>query len=305
VSQVLTDHNGSVNCIAVLPGIIATGGTDGTINIYTFNATYTHAQTLNISPLYPLTISFQATSDGYILAAGGSSPHIHLYISPLHSINFTSAAILKGHEDWIRGLTFSTTNTDIILASASQDRYVRLWRLTKSNTNNTKSNDIDALLTETLGGESYPFTLNGTDYAVTFSALLPGHDDWVFTVSFHPQNPNILLSASADASLILWRPEATSGIWIPETRLGEVSSLKGATTAQGSSGGFWGGLWSPDGTSVASWGKTGSWRVWHDDGEGLWVQRNAVGGCTRPVKGISWDPEGRFLLSVRYFFWVG
>ena len=135
---------------------------------------------------------------------------------------------------------------------------------------------------------------------MTFSALLPGHDDWVFTVQFHPTNPEILLSASADASLIIWRPEETSGIWIPETRLGEVSSLKGATTAQGSSGGFWGGVWSCDGGEVSSWGKTGGWRVWREQDDEKWVQKNAVGGAIRAVKGISWDSQGRYLLSVRY-----
>ena len=139
---------------------------------------------------------------------------------------------------------------------------------------------------------------------MTFSALLPGHDDWVFTVQFHPTNPELLLTASADASLIIWRPEENSGIWIPEARLGEVSSLKGATTAQGSSGGFWGGIWSMDGSHVSSWGKTGGWRLWGNQGDGRWVQRNAIAGAIRGVKGISWDPEGRYLLSVRYLFLV-
>ena len=159
---------------------------------------------------------------------------------------------------------------------------------------------INTSLTAALGGESYPFTLNSQPYSVTFSALLPGHDDWVFTVHFHPLNPDILLSSSADASLIIWRPEETSGIWIPETRLGEVSSLKGATTAQGSTGGFWGGVWGVGGDYVASWGKTGGWRVWRDEGNGEWIQRPAVGGAIRAVKGISWDHEGRFLFSTRY-----
>jgi elongator complex protein 2 len=157
-------------------------------------------------------------------------------------------------------------------------------------------------LTSALGGDSYPFSISKTNYNITFSALLPGHDDWVFTVRFHPSNPNFLLSASADASLIVWAPEPQSGIWIPEMRLGEVSSLKGATTAQGSAGGFWGGLWTCMGREVACWGKTGSWRRWREGGEGKWVQRTGVSGCVKAVKGISWDPEGRYLLSTRYVF---
>ena len=155
-------------------------------------------------------------------------------------------------------------------------------------------------LTAALGGDSYPFSIAEKNFLVTFSALLPGHDDWVFTANFHPTLPDVLLSASADASLIIWRPDALSGIWIPETRLGEVSSLKGATTAQGSSGGFWGGIWAFQGKEVASWGKTGGWRLWSEKDEGLWIQRNAVGGSIRGVKGLSWDDNGRYLLSVRY-----
>ena len=162
----------------------------------------------------------------------------------------------------------------------------------------------DNRLTASLGGESYPFTLNEHTYSATFSALLPGHDDWIFTVQFHPTNPEILLSSSADASLIIWKPECNSGIWIPETRIGEVSSLKGATTAQGSSGGFWGGLWlsalQGGEEGVACWGKTGGWRIWRGNGSDKWGQENAVGGAIRGIKGISWDSKGRYLLSVRY-----
>jgi elongator complex protein 2 len=171
--------------------------------------------------------------------------------------------------------------------------------MTQTLCNHPSEGLTNGRLTAALGGESYPFTLNEHHYSVTFSALLPGHDDWVFTVQFHPTNPETLLSSSADASLILWKPEESSGIWIPETRLGEVSSLKGATTAQGSSGGYWGGLWSNTGTEVTSWGKTGAWRIWKETMEGKWLQKNAVGGAIRSVKGISWDSQGRYLLSVR------
>jgi elongator complex protein 2 len=324
----MTDHAGSVNCIAVLDGVLATGSSDGTVSVYSSDVSlhFTLVQSLRTSPLYPLTLALHKSPDGYLLAIGGSSPHIHIYTSPLTNLSFTNATILKGHEDWIRGLDFTSTDNDITLASASQDRYVRLWRISPPSSSSSSSttttinpNDTDALyhpfhplsptfilltqihsLTEALGGESYPFTLNNKTYNIIFSALLPGHDDWVFTVKFHPTNPNQLLSASADASLIIWRPEEDNGIWIPETRLGDVSSLKGATTAQGSSGGFWGGVWSPRRDEVACWGKTGGWRVWIDSGDSIWQQKSAISGAIRSVKGISWDPLGRYLLSTRY-----
>jgi len=35
-------------------------------------------------------------------------------------------------------------------------------------------------------------------------------------------------------------------------------------------------------------------------GDGIWQQKLAISGAIRGVKGISWDPQGRYLLSTRY-----
>jgi elongator complex protein 2 len=145
--QVLTDHAGSINCINSLSGLLATGSSDGTVIIYQMSAgQYTLKQTLKMYPVYPLTLSFCSTADGTLLAIGGSSRHIYLYTSQLDSIYFTSAAVLKGHEDWIRGLAFTSSNSDIYLASSSQDRYIRLWKITKSTSSTSKS-ELDVLYT--------------------------------------------------------------------------------------------------------------------------------------------------------------
>ncbi len=98
---------------------------------------------LRISPLYPLTLSLHAINDGILLAIGGSSPHIHIYTSLSDNLDFTKVAVLKGHEDWVRGLDFTTSNSDIYLASASQDRYIRLWRISQSTSHS--QDDTDAL----------------------------------------------------------------------------------------------------------------------------------------------------------------
>jgi elongator complex protein 2 len=128
----LTDHTGSINCIASLSGLLATGSSDGSVNVYRFSSeSYTLTQSIKIGSVYPLTLCFHDTVDGILLAVGGTSRHIHLYASQSNS-EFVSMAILKGHEDWIRGLDFTLSNSDIYLASASQDRYIRLWKITKS-----------------------------------------------------------------------------------------------------------------------------------------------------------------------------
>ena len=168
----------------------------------------------------------------------------------------------------------------------------------------------------------------GGDYSITFEALLLGHDDWIYSAKWCPpaaprpsgqnnsdgnNDNNInklqLLSASADNTLAVWEADAASGIWVTTARLGEISRETGATTATGSTGGFWTGLWGPRNsssggvsTSVACLGRTGSWRLWSKgvgDGEDedRWVPRPGISGHTRAVTGVTWARGGGYLLS--------
>lgn len=129
-----------------------------------------------------------------------------------------------------------------------------------------------------------------------------GHEDWVYTTAWRPtcagDNTLQLLSASADSSLAIWTPERESGIWLTTSRLGEISDVKGASTATGAVGGLWTGLWAPDGNSVAAFGKTGSWRVWHySPAEDRWLQGVGISGHVKEVMGCSWGRDGGYLLS--------
>jgi elongator complex protein 2 len=140
-------------------------------------------------------------------------------------------------------------------------------------------------------------------YRITFEALLLGHDDWIYSASWSPStsasssDPR-LLTASADGSLSIWEPDPISGIWLSVSRLGEISSQKGATTATGSAGGFWTALWSPDGKAVTSLGRTGSWRLWqYDAGSQFWTQRHGISGHVGAVTGLCWSPDGSYLLT--------
>jgi len=62
-------------------------------------------------------------------------------------------------------------------------------------------------------------------FAVAMEALLVGHEDWVFSAAWQPQQPvadsadstaPCLLTASMDRTMMLWRPEASAGL---QTRL--------------------------------------------------------------------------------------
>lgn len=316
---ILKEHRKSINAIAVLSdqNIFASSSAEPDVKIWRIehgqndqDVKVSLTQTLSLTPRYfPLTLALAQLplTNEPILAVAGSKTFVQLYVSQKGT--FEHAATLTGHEGWIRSLDFiqegSDNTSDLLLASASQDKYIRLWRVRQGETLPTTS---DALSDPSLGSigrslsnKAHRFTTNGSPYSITFEALLLGHEDWIFTTRWH-RNPSTksirLLSASADNSLAIWEPEASSGIWLCTVRLGEISAQKGATTATGSTGGFWVGLWGPGGNSVASLGRTGSWRLWtHDSSTDLWEQKVAVGGHTREVRGVSWSKDGSYLLS--------
>lgn len=318
----LTDHQGSINCIAVFAGmtIFATGSADASVKIWKITEPEAKIyiqllQSIQITPrFFPLCLALSplVNSEGsLILAVAGTRSIVQLYLadSTHEAVEFKVQATLSGHEGWIRSLAFARENgdpeSDLILSSASQDKYIRLWRVHKGKelpvAAATGSDPASGafLPGKSLSNKAHRFIAAGLDYSVTFEALLLGHDDWIFSTSWRTDGSKLqLLSASADNSLAIWQPDESSGIWVCVTRLGEISEQKGSTTATGSTGGFWNGLWSPNGKAVTCVGRTGSWRIWnHDESQDRWVQSVGIGGHTLPVTGIAWSKNGDYLLS--------
>ncbi|KAF3920332.1 hypothetical protein ABW20_dc0100695 [Dactylellina cionopaga] len=300
-------------------------------------------QTITTKPKYfPLSVSLARLSttsncdyNVWILAVAGSSSTVQIYVGSkprntegttgAESGEFKHAAALTGHENWVRSLSFvrdedeasdtSETGSDLLLASGSQDRYIRLWRIHRGTTLPARSAGSNmVIMGQSLSNKAHRFEIAEKKYSVTFEALLVGCEDWVYTVSWKKvvtksvdangknKKRTCLLSASADNSLAIWEADETSGVWVCTARLGEASGMKGSSTATGSTGGFWTGLWAPNGRAVASFGKSGGWRRWavdDGDGEGGWVQTNAISGHVRDVMGVAWEKEGRYLLSTR------
>lgn len=320
--QTLQDHQSSINCIAVsaAAGLVATGSADAAVRIWKLNESVNDGpalqclQTIPIKPrFFPLAIALsplQAVTNSFILAVAGTSTSIQLYVcdpEESETPSFRLHATLGGHEGWIRSLAFTQESekpeSDLLLSSASQDKYIRLWRLRlgKELPNSATADPaLGAFMPgRSLSNKAHRFRAGGQDYSATFEALLLGHDDWIYSTSWRLKgNALQLLSASADNSLSIWEPDPTSGVWVSVTRLGEISAQKGSTTATGSTGGFWTGLWSPSGETVVCLGRTGSWRLWnHDERQGRWVQYIGISGHTLPVTGIAWSKSGEYLLS--------
>ncbi|KAK4670384.1 Elongator subunit elp2 [Podospora pseudopauciseta] len=322
--QAVEGHAEPINCIAALgvtpagaptKRIFATGAADATVRIWAHDSAaneepFKLLQSVKTTKKFiPLALALSPLDDeanGIVLAVVGTTNAVQIFTAGASDLEFTLQATLPGHENWVRSLDFIKEKTeagsDLLLASASQDKYVRLWRFHQgtalSALNNATGLDLSVSLTP--GNKIHKISAGGTKYCVMFEALLLGHEDWIYTARWSrtADGKLLLLSASADNSLSIWESDPESGIWITGARLGEVSREKGATTATGSIGGFWTGLWSPAGTSVITLGRTGSWRRWdYNPSDDAWQQTYAISGHTRAVTGLSWSQDGTYLLS--------
>jgi elongator complex protein 2 len=310
-------HDGSLNAIANLPNrpLFSTAGADATVKLWNLESdTVSLLHVIALKPRYiPLALALGEffpgeNSDGIFLVAGGTRNPIQIFSlkKPSDAWQHELQVSLSGHEGWIRSLALrlplGPTESDILLASASQDKYIRLWRIHKGGANvleNKPPVDRSTGFEQTLSNKVQTIQVPGAMYSITFEALLVGHEDWIYTAAWnHYQDSLQLLTASADNSLMIWEPDPTSGIWVSTARLGEISGQKGATTATGSAGGFWIGLWSPDGQAVTCLGRTGSWRLWENDTKlQYWTQKPGVSGHVGAVTGLTWDNYGEYLLS--------
>ena len=313
---VLKGHSGSVNCLAVFPGsdVIASGATDGTVKVWRFSflqgcLSIKNIESISLSPRFlPLTLALHSlTSDdekkAFVLAIAGTRNSVQIFASH-DNLEFSFQVSLTGHDGWIRSLAFcrdvTAPSKDLLLASASQDNYVRLWRIFPGkNTGRTGQADTIDSLEQSLSNKTHKINISGKVFDINFEALLLGHEDWIYTVSWGLKEGRLyLLSASEDNSLAIWEREDSSGIWVPTTRLGEISTLKGSTTATGSAGGFWIGLWSSTTEQLVSLGRTGSWRLWtYSSSQQRWEKGIGVSGHTKAVMDIAWSRNGSYLLS--------
>ncbi|CAO2651769.1 Nn.00g000520.m01.CDS01 [Neocucurbitaria sp. VM-36] len=314
--KTVLEHTGPVTRIATLPGtnLFATGASDGTVRIWKLvhdsdfsTIDVELSQTITLAPKYfPLNLALESLDESaVVLAVAGTRSTIQIFVS--RDAHFELSATLTGHEGWIRALAFtretSHTDSDLLLASASQDKYIRLWRIHRGDELPAASSALSdpALggLSKSLSNKAHWISSTATKHSVTFEALLLGHEDWIYQASWrHRDNKLQLLSTSEDNSLSIWESDTASGVWVGVTRLGEISAQKGSTSATGSAGGFWIGLWSPDGNSLVSLGRTGSWRKWtYSATQDMWAQQVAITGHVREAKSVCWSKDGSYLLT--------
>uniref|UniRef100_A0A182WBD2 Elongator complex protein 2 n=1 Tax=Anopheles minimus TaxID=112268 RepID=A0A182WBD2_9DIPT len=279
--------------------IVATGSVDSSIKLWQFanETSFECFQTIDLRSglTFGMKLFSLARSNTTMLAYTTDTDVVNLCVRQAESgslSNFVQVEQLKGHSDWVRGLDCVrlADSEDYLLASSSQDTFIRLWRISP-RASLQKQKDFEEIRNdEDITIEERTFTVRAVDgveyyYALSLESVLQGHEGWVYGVHFTFRDGRLhLLSSSIDKSLTVWTP-SESGVWMENVRVGEVG---------GSSLGFYGGKFSPNGKSIIGHGFQGSFHLWHEDDEqqGLWKPGTILGGHFGGVRDLAWDPVG-------------
>ncbi|PRQ40282.1 putative transcription factor WD40-like family [Rosa chinensis] len=323
VLQIPELHKKGVTCISGImvsetEAVFASTSSDGTVYLWevVFPSTgegdckLLHLDSLFVGskPMVALSLAELPGNAGHlVLAMGGLDNKIHLYSGERRG-KFVRACELKGHTDWIRSLDFSLPIcTDgeahsILLVSSSQDKGIRIWKMALRGSLDSSQSSRQGKISLASYIEGPVLVAGTTSYQISLESLLIGHEDWVYSVEWQPPSPvssegiaycqhQSILSASMDKTMMIWKPEKTSGIWMNVVTVGELSHC---------ALGFYGGHWSPNGDSILAHGYGGSFHLWRNVGTSLdnWQPQKVPSGHFAAITDIAWGRSGEYLLSV-------
>ncbi|XP_046845243.1 elongator complex protein 2-like isoform X2 [Xenia sp. Carnegie-2017] len=285
--------------------LFATSSADSTIKVWSRDALeeVNCIETISLDGGFAFSISLVVSSNVPILACGRENCIISLYYE--HDSKFILTLNLYGHEDWIRDLNFThLDNNDIMLASCSQDHFIRVWRISHGSDDYMKSDENkneDNMEPLELTSSKMTIIDNGVSlsYFVVLETILSGHEGWVYSARWHPKisqngkdhQPLCLLSSSMDKTMVIWTFDDELGVWMDDVHVGEVG---------GNTLGFYGGVFNPYGDVILAHSYQGSLHMWRKELEsGCWQAIATKSGHFAPVQDIDWEPEnGEFLVSV-------
>ncbi|KAI9220731.1 WD40-repeat-containing domain protein, partial [Blastocladiella britannica] len=257
-----------------------------------------------------------------VLAIGAADRLVHLRILDPTSLQFEPSLSLSGHDNWPTSLSFSPVSEShvladpatmaaaglrtghVLLASASMDKFIRVWRLSieslsdsaASGGGSDRAEDVDRALADMMAAVqqdgqlstkahvvSLPGSASSNDQRrlhVYLDSVLLGHDDWVHSVAWTPADnatssapPTALrlASASADKSVLIWHLERTSDDDDDSTSKTQAAAAAAWTPAArvGEVGGSVLSMhcvvWRPDSRAVAATGYSGAVHIWAED----------------------------------------
>ncbi|PSB27424.1 AAA-like domain-containing protein [Stenomitos frigidus] len=185
---------------------------------------------------------------------------------------------LQGHTARVMAVSVSREG---LIASASADNTIKLWRLDGSLVNTLKGHK-DTVLSVSFSPDGKTIASTGLDQTIKLWRLdgtvlqsWQGSDRRIQSIRFSP-NGKTLASAGDDRLVKLWNREGKL--------LATLSGHQNAVLALS---------FSPDGQTLASAGDDTSIRLWNRDGQLL----NILNGHTDSVWTLSFSPNGQLLVS--------
>jgi len=207
---------------------------------------------------------------------------------------------LKGHENDITAIaitkaTFKNENY-FLLASASRDSYIRLWKV--ADFANFKEDENDMTF-QSKNNHKLEINENKT-LTITLESVLNGHTDHISAIKWglidgseknkdnFDESNLCLLSSSFDFSCYMWINNKKEDLWVNRLRFGQIGGNKNA---------FFGITFNGDYSKILAYTFSGAFYIWNLIGQDQHKLTPTVSGHFSYVTDIDWNSTGDYLVS--------